>query len=254
MDEFASPTGINWKGHIGQVQYGTGDRGMVAMFFNKPNLNRAKSAEHGRPIFEDTVFVRIHPPGERLNIVERPAIDADKHRFALQWQQFRDNRQQIPEGTSIDLLYPDQPSVAATLRAAGVHTIEQCAELSGPAIDNVGMGSQKYVNDSKRYIEMANKGVGAAQFRKELDDRDSQIRTLTKTVDKLKNEVERLTSLNSQGVTLETVQQMLSGMQARPQFPVNPGPGFDAQTAQINATHATSELAPKRSRARIKQT
>lgn len=256
-DEFSSATGINWNGHVGTVQYGGGDQSMIAMFYNRPTANPGKSAEAGRPIFEDRVFVRIHPVGERLNIVDRPATTQDQRRFPTQWGQFKDNRQQIPEGTPIDLLYPEHPSIGASLRAGGVHTVEQCAELSGTAIDQLGMGAQRYCNDAQKYIQAANKGVGASQFRKELEERDSQIRTLTHTVDVLKGEVQRLMDANSNNVDLNTIKQLLAGQQLRPTYPANApkqmSPGFDSQTAMINATHATSDVAKaKRPRTRIK--
>ncbi len=256
-DEFASPTGINWNGYVGQVQYGS-DQNMVVMFYNRAVHDKAKSVETGRPSFKDTIMVRIHPPGERLNIVERPATDADKQRFPVQWSQFSQQREQIPDGTPIDLLYPEHPSIGATLRAHGVHTVEQCAGLSGVAIDEIGMGAQQYCNDAQKYIAASNKGVKASQLRHELEDRDSQIRTLKHSVESLQAEVTRLRQANAQSVDLAQVQALIAGQMARPQFPANPqqlDKSFDVQTAQINATHPTGEIAKgatkKRTRARI---
>ena len=256
MSDFQSPSGISWNGPVGTVQYG-GDKNLVVMFYTKPMHQPGKSLEQGRPVYEDTVMVKIHPPGERLNIVDRPARNDDKTRYALQWQQFSQNRQQMPDGTPIDLLYPDHPSIGATLRANGVYTIEQCADLSGPAIDSIGMGSQRYCNDAKKYIQAAEKGVKASQLRHELDERDGQIRTLTTTVDTLKAEVDRLRELNLGGVDMAKLQTLLAGQQVRPTYPAGAPKQmeqpFDAQTAQINATHATSDVAraTKRKRARI---
>lgn len=256
---FASPTGIDWKGHVGTVQYGGGDKNMLAMFYTRPMHNPAKSTEAGRPIYDDVPYVRIHPPGERLNIVDRPVKREDPGRWPLQWAQFQQNKEQIPEGTPIDMLYPEHPSIGSMLRASGVHTIEQCADLSGPAIDSIGMGAQKYSNDAKKYIEASNKGVKASQLRHELEERDSQIRTLTHTVETLKGEVDRLREVNAGSVDLAQVQKLIAGQQGRPQYPAGApkqmNQAFDAQTAQINATHATTDIAKaaakKRPRARI---
>jgi len=255
--DFSPHTGINWHGDVGTVQYGGGDRNLVAMFYTRPMHNPAKSNEAGRPIYEDKVYIRIHPPGERLNIVDRPATSQDQRRFPMQWNQFKDNQQQIPEGTPIDLLYPDQPSIAATLKANGVHTIEQCAQLSANAIESIGMGSQRYVNDSVKYLEAANKGVGASQLRKELEDRDRKIASLEHKVDLLIAENDRLKNTGTTNVTLEQLQTLIAGQQGRPQFPANApkqmAQPFDAATAMINATSPTNEVAQrKRSRSRIK--
>jgi hypothetical protein len=260
VDDFASHSGIAWNGHVGTVQYGGGDRSMVVLFYNRPVNNPAKSRDEGRPIYEDKVYVRIHPPGERLNIVERAANESDKRRFPMQWAQFQQNQEQIPEGTPIDMLYPDQPSVGATLKAYGVHTIEQCAELSGPAIDSIGMGAQRYVNDAQKYLSISNKGVKANQFRAELEERDRKISSLEHTIDMLKSEVGRLTQAQSGEISLTQLQAAIAGMQGRPGMPIAGttvplAPQFDAQTALINATHRTSELKRPQSlkkRARIR--
>lgn len=242
MDEgFSSPTGIQWHGSTGVVEYG-GDRNMIAMFYNRPVHNAVKSQAAGRPIYEDLTYVRIHPPGERLNIVDRPVKDADRNRFPMQWHQYQQNKEQKPDGTPIDLLYPDHPSIGATLKASNVYTIEQCAELSGTAIDTIGMGAQRYCNDSKKYLEAANKGVGASQMRHELEERDREIRLLKQQLDQMKNEVANMQASNANGVNLATLQAMISGAMGRPQYLQGQQPAFDAATAQINANHPTATV------------
>lgn len=256
MDDFASHTGIRWQGNTGVVEYGGGDRNMVAIFYTKPLHNPAKSNEQGRPIYEDSVFVRIHPPGERLNIVDRPATTQDQRRFPAQWMQFKENREQIPEGTPIDLLYQDKPSVAAMLRAHGVHTIEQCAELSAPAIENIGMGAQQYCNDAAKYLKMSAKGVTASQFRAEMEEKDREIASLKHTIQLQAGQLEKLMQSQAASPTLEQVQQLLSGIQGRPLHPAGApkqmAPQFDASTAQINANSPTTQISrQKRARARM---
>lgn len=252
-EDFVSHTGIDWHGDVGTVQYGGGDRNMVVMFYTKAVQNPQKSLQNGRPIFEDQVYVRIHPPGERLNIVDRPANGNDKRRWPVQWMQFHENREQTPDGTPIDLLYPDQPSVAASLRASNVHTIEQCAELSALAIETIGMGAQHHVNAAKKYLEASQKGVGANQLRKELEERDGRIRTLEHQIELMRAEINSQKNQNGT-VSVEQIQAFLAGMQGRPQFPQQgaPAPVFDAQTAQINAVHKTEDLKPKRTRQRVR--
>jgi len=234
--DFSSPTNIAWSGHVGAVEYGGGDRAQVVIFFKKATPNPAKSLENGRPYFDEKVFVRIHPPGERLNIVERPAKGEDARRWPNQWAQFSQNKEQVPEGTPIGLLYPDKPAVEATLRAGGVFTIEQCADLSGHAIESIGMGAQRWVNDAKKYLEYANKGVKAAQFRAEMDEKDREIKVLKQQVDHLTASIEQLRTQGAQAADLSTIQAMIAGAMARPQH--LPNQGFDPQLAQLNASSA----------------
>lgn len=255
MDEatgFSTPTDIKWEGHTGVVEYGGGDRGQVAMFYNRAVHNPAKSLAQGRPIHEDQVYVRIHPPGERLNIIDRPATRSDSQRWPTQWNQFQQQKQQVPEGTQIDLLYPERPSVAAMLRAAAVHTIEQCAELSANAIETIGMGAQQYVNDAKKFLEFSNRGVKASQMRQELESRDREIKALKHMVTELQNTIDKMKDNNISGATLAQVQALIAGAQTRPEY--LPGAQFDPQAATIAANHPTRQLAqqkPRRQRNRI---
>ena len=243
--QFDSPTGIDWHGEgYGTVRYG---KGMVCTFYMRPFHSPAKSEQAGRPVYEDKVFAKIHPPGERLNIVDRPANEADKRQFPREWQQFLTNAEQIGEGTPIEMLYPHQPSIAATLKGSGVHTIEKCASLSGVAIDQIGMGAQHWHNAAVKYIEVANKGVGASQLNKELQERDSQIRVLHQQVSMLKAEVDRLSAAGN-AEQMEQMKRLFMQMQGRPQYTESPSivPSIDLEQSMINANHPTQELARKR--------
>ena len=51
VDEFSGHTGIKWNGNVGTVEYGGGDRSMVAMFYNRPMHNPARSQTEGRPFY-----------------------------------------------------------------------------------------------------------------------------------------------------------------------------------------------------------
>lgn len=251
MTEFTQHQSIRWNGDVGVVQYGGGDPSMVVMFYLKPVRNPGKSAESGRPYFDDKVFVRIHPPGERLNIVEREANDGDRKRFPMQWAQFKENSPQTAEGTPIDFLFQANPSVAAALKASGVHTVEQCANLSAHAIETIGMGAQQWVNEATRYLEVANKGVKASQLKAALDEKDREIGSLKHTLALVQEEVEFLREKQNKNVTMEDVQQLLANQGGDGKRGVfapgrQMGKSFDAQTAQINATHATSDVAKER--------
>jgi hypothetical protein len=197
--DFSSHTAIDWQGHVGVVKYGD-DSSTIALFYNRSVHNPVKSAQAGTPIHDDVDYVRIHQPGERLNIIDRPVQMTDRQRFPREWNAYIDNREQIPEGTPIDLLFPAHPNVGANLRGLGVYTIEQCAKLSGHAMDVIGMGAQEYVNRANEYLEAANKGVGLHKLHKELDDRDSQIRVLQAQVGALKGQLDQLlTAVQSTG-------------------------------------------------------
>lgn len=246
--DFSSPTSIQWQGHVGAVEYGGGDKAMVVIFFKKATHNPARSLETGHPFYDEKVYVRIHPPGERLNIIEREAKGDDARRWPNQWNQFSQNREQVPEGTPIGLLYPDKPSIEATLRASGVFTVEQCADLSGHAIDNVGMGAQAWVNSAKKYLEYANKGVNAAKFRAEMEEKDRELKVLRSQIEELKKTLDQIRT-NSMPPDLATIQAMIANAMGRPQH--LPQTSFDPQLAQLNATSPAN--LPRRRRPKINE-
>ena len=227
--EFAPPTGITWGGaggHVGTVEYGGGAQGLVVFFYNKSSHNKQRSLAEGRPVYNDQVFVRIAPPGEKLNVVDRPATGSDARRWPKQWEQFQQNKQQTVEGTPVDLLYPDNPSIGSTLRASGVYTIEQLAELSGNAIESVGMGAQTWVNAAQKYMQAANKGVKMAQYRHDLEERDREVSFLTKQVNDLMYEIQKLR--NEQQVRGNMALQSLVAAS----LPI-PTPATDARVRQM---------------------
>jgi hypothetical protein len=225
--DFSSHTGIVWNGNVGMVEYGGGARGQLAIFYHKSVHNPQRSQQEGRPVFEDRVFVRVAPPGERLNIVDRPATRQDQQRWPQQWALFQQNKEQTPEGTPIELLYPEKPAVAATLRANGVMTIESCAELSGHAIDSIGMGAQSWVNAAQKYVSYANRGVAITQHRKDLEERDRKIRIQDQQIEELQNQISQLlASKASDSKQLSAIQEMLAGAMGHPKRPMSRKPQF----------------------------
>lgn len=255
MSDFNTHTNINWRGDVGVVEYGGGTKGQIAIFYHRAVHDPKKSLEAGRPVFVDQVYVRVAPPGERLNVVDRPATGSDAKNWPIQWAQFQQNNEQVPEGTPIDQLFADKPAVVATLRANNVFTVEQCAELSGNAIDNIGMGAQSWCNAAQKYMEQANKGVAIVHFRKEMEEKESQIRVLNQQIEMLKSEVHSLReNKKTDSLNLEEVQKLIANAMGRPQMPVaggNIGNNFDVSTAQINAVN-NERNKPKPAKKRLK--
>lgn len=261
MEDFQPHNSITKMGDWGGVVNYGNQAAMIVLFFLKPIVNEARSREHGRPFYEDKVFVRVHPPGERLNIVERPATEQDRKRWPMQWAQYQQNKPQVSEGTPIEMLFPSQPSVAAALQASGVHTVEQCAELSANAIETIGMGAQQWVNEAQRYLQVANRGVKHSEMRKAMDDLERENNSLKNKLKIVTGELHLLREKAEKAVTLDDVQQLIANQGGNGRRAVYPtgklNQNFDAQSAQIAATHPTRDLAkskktsPKRVRARI---
>lgn len=221
------PSGIDWEvpGAYGQVKFGN-DKLTLAVFYTRSVLNHVKSQEAGRPIHENITHVKIQPAGERLNIVDRPVQENDKRRWPEQWRQYLAGKTQIPEGTPIELLFPNHPAIADTLKGCNVFTIEQLANLSGNGIDNIGMGAQDWVNKANAYLSSAEKGKDFNKLSNDLEGARAEIRVL-------KNQLSTAIS------QIKAFEQKLSDPQ---RYSNNPGhiQGIDPQSDRINANRAAS--------------
>jgi len=229
-DGLASPTHIEWGSAdrtYGQVKFGD-DKAQVVLFYTRSVFNAAKSQALGSRQYENEIWVKMHPPGERLNIIDRPVNEMDKRKYAGQWNMFLQNRTQIPEGTPIDLLFPNNPATADNLRAFGIHTIQQCANLSAHALQTIGMGGQEWMNMAKQYLESATSGTAFLALRAELTQKDQEIRLL-------KQQFERSNAM------LQDLQRRIA----------NPNAGYnnsqnwaDGSKQQIDANHPSQQLRP----------
>jgi len=241
MSDFAKPTGVNWAGsHYGTVRFGE-DNQKVVVFYTRPVENPAKSMEVGAGArhFENKIFIRIHEPGERLNIVDRPVLDVDKDRFPVQWSRFVQNETQIPDGTPIDLLFPNNPAVAENLKGYGIYTIQQCSKLTANAVDNIGMGGQEYVNIAKSYLENASDGTAFLKLQDEITKLKQVLKIRDDQVSKLISQVDQLIAA--------TRNPDMNKLQ--PPF----DPSHDVQAERINSLHVTSDVAKRRGRKPVAQ-
>lgn len=228
---------VNWNS--ASKDYGTVDfdidKDLVVTFYYKSVQDVVKSREQSMPIFNDVVYVKIFRPGEQLNVIDRPMVQQDQRRFRRQWEAFLDKRSQVPEGTPVDLLFPNNPSVADSLKARGMYTIQQLANLTAHAIETIGMGGQEYVNRAKKYLEAASSGesfIKQQENTKRLQDENTR---LTRDVNSLRTQLDGL--LNS-----------LKASGAIEQGRTNPTPAIplDAQAERIKSNHISTELAKKR--------
>ena len=207
----------------GVVNSGPGDDRLIVGFYRKSIVNVAMSQQQGKRICEDRDFVKIQHPGETYNIVDRAVSEQDKRRFPRQWAMYAQGKQQIPDGIPVSLLFPESPAKTDMLIGYNIHTIEQLANLSGSAIQTVGMGCQEWVNKAQDYLKQAEKGVNYHKFNTEMAAKDQQISTLERQVRELGQRIEQMMSVQS--------------MPAQQQQPRT----FDQQSAFINASSQDQE-------------
>ena len=87
----------------GSVLTGNSDASMLCIFYKRAVHNAIKSAQEGRPIYEDQDYVRIQQPGETTQVVDRPTQQNDIRRWPQQWQAYAAGKDQVAEGTPLGL-------------------------------------------------------------------------------------------------------------------------------------------------------
>jgi hypothetical protein len=227
------------QGYLDAINFGGTVRGALVKFYHKSVLDRAESIRQKLRINKDEIYIQIMRPGEPGNVVDRPIEEQDKNTFRREWEMFSMNRAQIPDGTPIDILFPNNPSVADNMRNMGIHTIQMLADFTAYGIDNIGMGGQDYVNKAKAFIKHASSGKAALEMQETLRENQKVIAELKKeNLDlqaQLKGILHRLADPTNP-----------TGSNVNPHTGVINVPfieGYDPQTERINANHPTSEIA-----------
>lgn len=238
MNDFAnlrSPSKIDWAGQgYGVANYGN-DNLKNVIFYVRSTHNPVKSQELGRPWHDPVDHIKMFDPAEPMTVIDRPAREEDKHRFNRQWSLFLQKKEQVPEGTPIDQLFPNNPAMADNMKSWGVYTVEQCANMSLNGIQNVNMGAQEAQNRAKKYLEQAVDGRGFHTLQKELEDVKSKYAILQ----------QNHTVLQSQfNAMMDKLDPNRGGLSPSWQ------PGYDAQAERLNTNHPSYEVTEKRKKAK----
>lgn len=122
------------------------DNTLLVRFFKHPKLSSTRSAEEGRPIYEEVDYIQIMSPGNKDSIIQRPADDMDKNRFAEHYQKYkaRGSDDEVLEGTRLE----DWPGITRSqceeLKFFNIHTLEQIMATADSNAQNImGFGLLK---------------------------------------------------------------------------------------------------------------
>jgi len=164
-------------------QYSQQER-LFVQFYIHPKQSSSKTLEAGRPIFEDTAYVRIITPGDKDNIIERPARLEDKRRFAQQYAAFKEGKEMQQTGTPLKMWPILSPAQVAELAYFKVFTVEQLSEISD--VNLMGfMGGQTLKQKAAAFIEAAKSTAPLVAMQVELKSRDDTIAVMQQQIAEL---------------------------------------------------------------------
>lgn len=167
-------------------------------FFDKEQKNAQKSAEEGRPIFDNVEMVKIRFAGEKGTELVAPAHTPSAkgpdgewmsyaERFPRHYHAFKSDQHMTVEGTPLTEATFLDAGQRASLRAVNVHTMEQLAGLEGKALSAAGMGTRKLKEMAEDYLARAKDGAQSSRLASENE-------ALRNRLDALQDQLDALTS------------------------------------------------------------
>lgn len=156
---------------------------LVVTFENWPQINKAKTALKGRPIYDDIEICRIRMSGDRQNQPVFPAhaeapgsIERDDgtietvtyaQKYNRQYIQFKEGSVQTKEGTPLEELPFLTQGKRNELKALHVYTAESLAALDGQPLKTLGQDGRGWKNQAQAYLDNA---AGSANVTKLASD------------------------------------------------------------------------------------
>lgn len=167
------------------------DARLHVRFYLEPVEQTARSIKEGRRVFEDTEFIEIMIPGDKLNIIKRQVWDIDKQRFAQQYARFKQGLTDQTVGTPLSELIFITAAKVKEYDFFGIKTIEQlagCADGSDAGQKMMGFASDK--QKANAFLAAAKGNAPINELRAKLDERDNAIELLQRQMAEMNAKLE----------------------------------------------------------------
>lgn len=175
-----------------------GDDSLFVVFYMGTLKNEDKSIEAGRPIIDDVECCRIIVPGDKNNVVDRPATQSDRQRFAKQYAMFKQGLKEDDQisGTRLNEWPFLTRGQCEEFRYLGIRTVEQLAEVRDDIASKVP-GITQLKQHAAVWLGKTKNAAEAAKQAKVMTDQASRISSLEEVV---RDQAARLEKLLASGV------------------------------------------------------
>lgn len=192
----------------GSDQIYKGPDGVALRFFHQPSINSFHTEKVGRNVFDTALMVEVMVPGmrestpqievERILCAEAGTGDGPDGRIVKRSPKYKEYETQVEafkrqsgdgliNGTPIKSWPQVDTGTAATLNAAGVHTVEQLAEVNDGNLPHLGMGGLRLREMAQQYLNTRQLGLPSAQMASENATLRSRIADLEQQNTDLRN-------------------------------------------------------------------
>lgn len=160
------------------------DNKLYVEFYRKPVLQPGESRAAGRAVYKEVDYIRIHVPGDKASVIERPVTQQDEFRFADRYAKWKAGQEEAVTGTPLSALPGMTPSKVEEYKFFKLVTVEQLAEAN----DNLGSKFMSFQADKQRakaFMEVARNNAPIEKMNEELQKRDAEIENLRTMVEAL---------------------------------------------------------------------
>lgn len=145
---------------------------LAVEFYLSSKHNKRKSADEGRPIYDDVEMIKIRIAGDQKTVFHAPAHDQsavfDQHLgrkmtyaelHVAPYEAFKKGLEFRGTGTPLDKVSFVTPAKIKELQSFHVETVEQLASLDGANLQRLGMGARELKNKAEAYLGSASKNA-----------------------------------------------------------------------------------------------
>ena len=144
----------NWMDMDGA---GTPAGGLIVQFYRGTKLDPIATQAQGIPVHKGIDYVKVGIAGEKDNtIFEVDLVRADR-RWPEQYRAYKEGREQIGDGTPLEVLFPASPEIVLNMKANHIHTVQQLANYPDS-------GSMGFATTYKQRAQQFLKGLEGNKF------------------------------------------------------------------------------------------
>jgi hypothetical protein len=197
-----------------------GDSALHVEFRRQPRQNEAKSAEAGRPIFEDVEYITILTAGDKTSVIDRPATEGDKQRFHKKYEAFSKGKEQASlDGTPLSEWPGVTRSQVMELEHFGCRTVDRLAAMSDDVIHRLGAGYLARRQAARAYLDQAAARAPMEQMQEQLSERDRLIASQSAQLQSMAEAIARLEARGQRNVEDEGDPDGPEGQEEPPPIP-----------------------------------
>lgn len=154
------------------------DDGVWPEFYVKAEQNPRKSAEAGRPIFDEHEYVYIRLVGDKGTVFSTKVRDEHRQRWPREYQAWKTKTELSSTGTPLEQWPLLSVGTVQEMKALSIRSVEDLAGLSDAGIQRLGPGGRKWVEMAKAYLDQAEDGSAIPRLELELERLRMQVDAL----------------------------------------------------------------------------